>query len=142
MSLSSFVLIAMLVSPALAQAPTVSLLIDLPDFAKSGTINLRSTLASVSSRKGQAFHFGSTFDTSYPDQSYHANLYNTVFNHMVSENACKWQSTEPAPGTTSLTGCKGAQSFANTHGDSFRGHNTFWHAQLPVRAIMRARGQG
>jgi endo-1,4-beta-xylanase len=135
MSLSVFVLLAVLASPALAQAPTVSLLIDLPGFASNGTLNLRSTLSAVSMRKGQAFHFGSTYETSYPDASYHVNLYNTFFNHMVAENSCKWQSTEPAPGTTSLTACKGVQSFAASHGDSFRGHNTFWHSQTPVRTF-------
>jgi hypothetical protein len=136
MSLTAFVLLAVLASPALAQAPTVSLLIDLPGFASNGTLNLRSTLSAVSTRKGQAFHFGSTYETYYQDASYHANLYNTFFNHMVAENSCKWQSTEPSPNVTSLTGCKAVQSFATSHGDSFRGHNTFWHAQTPVSGVL------
>jgi endo-1,4-beta-xylanase len=136
MSISALILLAVLASPALAQAPTVSLLIDLPNFASNGTLNLRSTLSAVSTRKGQSFHFGSTYETSYPDASYHANLYSTFFNHMVAEKSCKWQTTEPSPNVTSLTGCKGVQSFATSHGDSFRGHNTFWHANTPVSGFL------
>ncbi|KAJ7096565.1 glycoside hydrolase superfamily [Mycena belliarum] len=59
------------------------------------------------------------------------NVYNTFFNHMVAENGCKWQSTEPSRGTSSLTACLGVQSYATARGASFRGHNTFWHSQLP-----------
>jgi endo-1,4-beta-xylanase len=140
MSLASFVLLAVLASPILAApAPTVSLLIDQKGYASSGAINLKSTLQKVASRKGGAFHFGSTYDTSYPasEASFTQNVYTTFFNHMVAENGCKWQSTEPSPGTSSLTACKGVQSFAAAHGDTFRGHNTFWHEQLPVRPAPR-----
>ncbi|KAJ6554861.1 glycoside hydrolase superfamily, partial [Mycena capillaripes] len=53
------------------------------------------------------------------------------FNHIVAENGCKWQSTEPSRGTSSLTQCLGVQSYAVARNASFRGHNTFWHQQLP-----------
>jgi endo-1,4-beta-xylanase len=137
MSLASFVLLAVLASPALAQTPTVSLLIDLSGYASSGTLNIKSTLSQVAARKGE-FHFGSTYDTSYPssEASWVSDKYNTFFNHIVAENGCKWDATEPSRGTASLNGCKGVQSYAASHGDSFRGHNTFWHAQTPVRALL------
>jgi hypothetical protein len=135
MSLASFVLLAVLASPALAATPTVSLLIDLAGYQSSGTLNIKSTLSQVASRKGQ-FHFGSTYETYYPssEASFASNLYSTFFNHVVAENSCKWSSTEPSRGTSSLGGCQSVQSYAAAHGDTFRGHNTFWHAQTPVRA--------
>ncbi|KAJ6468506.1 glycoside hydrolase superfamily [Mycena vitilis] len=131
-SLTSFVLLAVLTAPALAQSPTVSLLID-NGFPSTGTLSLRSVLDSVSARKGQTFHFGSTWDTSYSsaEASWMTNAYNTFFNHIVAENGCKWQSTEPSRGTSSLTQCLGVQSYAVSRNASFRGHNTFWHEQLP-----------
>jgi endo-1,4-beta-xylanase len=132
MSLASFVLLAVLASPALAQSPTVSLLIDLPGYASSGTLNIKSTLSSVSTRKGAAFHFGSTYEPSYGSTSFVSNLFTNFFNHAVAENSCKWDATEPSRGTSSLGNCKAVQSYAASHGDSFRGHNTFWHSQLPV----------
>jgi endo-1,4-beta-xylanase len=132
MSLYSFVLLAVLASPVLAQTPTVSLLIDLPGYSASGTLNIKSTLQSVTARKG-TFHFGSTYDQNYSDAPWSSNIYNTYFSHVVAENSCKWQSTEPSRGTSSLSGCQYVQSFATSKSVSFRGHNTFWHAQLPVR---------
>jgi endo-1,4-beta-xylanase len=132
MSLTAFVLLAVLASPALAQTPAVSLLIDQPGYASSGALNIKSTLSSVSTRKGAAFHFGSTYEPSYGDASFVSNVFNTFFNHVVAENSCKWSGTEPVRGMSSLGNCKAVQSFAASHGDSFRGHNTFWHSQLPV----------
>jgi endo-1,4-beta-xylanase len=64
-SLTGFVLLAVLASPALAQTPTVSLLID-NGYPSSGTLNIKSTLKQVATRKGAPFHFGSTYETSYP----------------------------------------------------------------------------
>ncbi|KAJ7487995.1 glycosyl hydrolase family 10-domain-containing protein, partial [Mycena latifolia] len=95
--------------------------------------SLRSVLASVAARKGQTFHFGSTWDTSYSSAqaSWMTTTYNTFFNHIVAENGCKWDATEPSRGTSSLTQCLGAQSYAAARGASFRGHNTFWHSQTP-----------
>jgi endo-1,4-beta-xylanase len=59
-------------------------------------------------------------------------VYRTFFNHVVAENSCKWSGTEPSRGTSSLSGCKAVQSFAIKNGATFRGHNTFWHAQTPT----------
>ncbi|KAJ7696518.1 glycoside hydrolase superfamily [Mycena rosella] len=131
-SFASFVLLAVLASPVLAQTPTVSLLID-NGFPSSGTLSIRSVLNSVATRKGQTFHFGSTWDTSYSsaEASWMTNVYNTFFNHMVAENGCKWSATEPTRGVSSLTQCLGVQSYAVARNASFRGHNTFWHEQLP-----------
>jgi endo-1,4-beta-xylanase len=72
-SLTGFVLLAVLASPALAQTPTVSLLID-KGYPSSGTLNIKSTLKQVSTRKGAAFHFGSTYETAYP-QAWTKNIY-------------------------------------------------------------------
>jgi endo-1,4-beta-xylanase len=135
MSLTAFVLFAVLASPALAQSPSVSLLIDLPQYQSSGsTPNLRTVLSQVSTRKGASFHFGSTYDTYYKSNqaSWFQNVFNTYFNHVVAENGCKWQGTEPSPGTSSLGSCQAVKSYASARGASFRGHNTFWHSQLPV----------
>jgi endo-1,4-beta-xylanase len=55
----------------------------------------------------------------------------TYFNHIVAENSCKWQGTEPSRGTSDLSGCLAVQSYATANGCSFRGHNTFWHSQTP-----------
>jgi endo-1,4-beta-xylanase len=63
--LTGFVLLALLASPALAQTPTVSLLID-GAYPASGTLNIKSVLKQVSARKGAAFHFGSTYESFYP----------------------------------------------------------------------------
>jgi endo-1,4-beta-xylanase len=77
-SFGPFVLLAIFASSSLtalaASAPTVSLLID-NGYASSGTLNLRSTLKQVSTRKGAAFHFGSTYEASYPNQSYMTNAF-------------------------------------------------------------------
>lgn len=129
-TLTSLAVLSVLVSPALA-APTVSLLID-NGYASSGTLNIKTVLQNVSTRKGSTFHFGSTYDTYAPNQSWAAGVFNTFFNHIVAENGCKWDATEPSRGTSSLSGCQGVQSFGATYGDSFRGHNTFWHSQTPV----------
>lgn len=137
-SLAAFVLLGVLAAPAFAQTPTVSLLID-NGYPSSGTLNLKSVLQAVSTRKGSQFHFGSTYDTSYTETSWMENIYSTFFNHIVAENGCKWQSTEPTEGVSSLTACQGAQSFAASQGASFRGHNTFWHQQLPVSFTMHSR---
>ncbi|KAF8316680.1 glycoside hydrolase [Clavulina sp. PMI_390] len=128
-TLASVVVLTSLAAPALA-VPTVSLLID-NGYASSGTLSIKSVLSAVSSRKGSAFHFGSTYDTYAPNQSWQQGIFNTFFNHIVAENGCKWDATEPTRGVSSLSGCQGVQSFGATYGDSFRGHNTFWHSQLP-----------
>jgi endo-1,4-beta-xylanase len=57
--------------------PTVSLLID-NGYASSGTLNLRSTLNQVSTRKGGVFHFGSTYEASYANQTWVANIFSCV----------------------------------------------------------------
>ncbi|KAF8316682.1 glycoside hydrolase [Clavulina sp. PMI_390] len=123
------VLIFSLATPALA-VPTVSLLID-NGYASSGTLSIKSILSSVSSRKGSTFHFGSTYDTYSTNQAWLESTYSTFFNHIVAENECKWDSTEPSEGDSTLTSCLAVQSFGATYGDTFRGHNTFWHSQLP-----------
>ncbi|KZV77349.1 glycoside hydrolase family 10 protein [Peniophora sp. CONT] len=128
-SLRSFVLVAVAAAPALAVS-TVDLLID-HGYASTGTINLRSVLASVATRKGQTFHFGSTYDTYNPNADWTANVFSTFFNHVVAENGCKWDATEPSNGVSDLTECLAVQSYATKEGDSFRGHNTFWHSQTP-----------
>ena len=130
-SLTSFVLLAVLASPALAQTPTVSLLID-HGYPSSGTLNIKSVLNDVSTRKGQTFHFGSTYDTYDSNAAWTSNIFTTFFNHIVAENGCKWDATEPTRGTSSLSGCIGVQTFATQHSDTFRGHNLFWHSQTPV----------
>ncbi|KZS90767.1 glycoside hydrolase [Sistotremastrum niveocremeum HHB9708] len=130
LALSSFVVLAIVASPALAQ-PAVSLLIDLPGYSTTGTPNLQTVLQSVSSRKGGTFHFGSTYDTYSNDNSWLGTVFGPFFNHLVAENGCKWDATEPTRGVSSLTSCQGAQSFATSHGATFRGHNTFWHSQTP-----------
>ena len=130
-SLSSFVLIAVIAAPVLS-VPTVDLLID-HGYATSGDIDLRTVLAAVASRKGQAFRFGSTYNTDGVDASFTTDVFDTFFNHAVAENECKWDATEPSPGTSDLTECLAVQRFAAASNASFRGHNTFWHSQLPVR---------
>ncbi|KAF7297504.1 Beta-xylanase [Mycena indigotica] len=127
--LTSFVALAVTLAPALAQ-PAVSLLTD-NGYPTSGTLNLVSTLQAVSTRKGQTFHFGSTYDTYDANQSWFTSVFSTFYKHVVSENGCKWDATEPSQGTSSLTECLACQSFATTNGDTFRGHNTFWHSQTP-----------
>lgn len=134
-SLLSFVFVAILATNLAISAPTVDLLID-HGYQSSGTLSLRSTLSSVATRKGQTFHFGSTYDTSAANQAWAANIFATYFNHVVAENGCKWDATEPSQGVSSLTACLGVQSFATSHSATFRGHNTFWHSQLPVRPLI------
>ena len=80
-SLKSFVLAAVVAAPALA-VNTVDLLID-HGYASTGALNLRSVLSSVATRKGQTFHFGSTYDTYDADASWTANVFSTFFNHIV-----------------------------------------------------------
>nr|GAT43893.1 glycoside hydrolase [Mycena chlorophos] len=117
-------------SPSLCSHPAVSLLID-NGYPSSGTLNIASVLTQVSAKKGQTFHFGSTYDTYDADQSWFDSIFQTFFKHVVSENGCKWDATEPTQGTSDLTECLATQSFATTYGNSFRGHNTFWHSQTP-----------
>ncbi|KAH9475719.1 Endo-1,4-beta-xylanase D [Psilocybe cubensis] len=126
----SFVVLSVLAAPALCQT-AVSLLVDFDGYQKSGTLNLRSTLQSVSTRKGQPFMFGSTYDTYESNQSFSSSVFSTFFNHVVAENGCKWDATEPSRGTPDLGECQAVQSFASKNGASFRGHNTFWHSQTP-----------
>lgn len=60
-SLASLLTLSSLISHTLA-VPTVSLLID-NGYASTGTLSIHSILSAVSTKKGQAFHFGSTYDT-------------------------------------------------------------------------------
>ncbi|VDB95864.1 unnamed protein product [Peniophora sp. CBMAI 1063] len=128
-SLSSFISLVVVAAPALA-VPTVDLLID-HGYATGGDIDLRTVLAAVSTRKGQTFRFGSTYNTNNADPSFTSDVFDVFYNHAVAENECKWSATEPAPGTSSLTACQAVQSLAAASNASFRGHNTFWHSQLP-----------
>ncbi|KAF8966736.1 glycoside hydrolase superfamily [Flammula alnicola] len=127
---ASLVILSVLAAPVLSQ-PAVSLLIDFAGYQSSGTINLRSTLQNVSSLKGQTFHFGSTYDTYDADASWTQSVFSTFFNHIVAENGCKWDATEPTRGVSALTGCVAVQSYGTSNGATFRGHNTFWHSQTP-----------
>ena len=134
LQLKTLVTLAVLAAPSFA-VPTVDLLID-NGYPTSGSLNLRSVLGDVATRKGQTFHFGSTYDTYDSDASWLQTAFSTVFNHLVAENGCKWDATEPTRGNSDLTSCLGAQSFAFANGASFRGHNTFWHSQLPVSGLF------
>ena len=126
----SFVVVSVLAAPALCQT-AVSLLVDFAGYQSSGTLSLRSTLQSVVQKKGE-FYFGSTYDTYDADASFNQNVFSTFFNHVVAENGCKWDATEPSRGTSDLTECLAVQSYATKNGATFRGHNTFWHSQTPV----------
>ncbi|KAJ7195143.1 glycoside hydrolase superfamily [Mycena haematopus] len=126
--LASLVGLAVFVSVARAQ-PAVSLLID-NGYPSTGAINLVSILANVTAKKG-TFHFGSTYDTYEANQSWFTSTFSTFYRHVVSENGCKWDATEPSQGTSDLTECLASQSFATANGNTFRGHNTFWHSQTP-----------
>ncbi|KAG8842845.1 hypothetical protein FRB96_004707 [Tulasnella sp. 330] len=128
-AITSFLFLTAVASPVFA-VPTVSLLID-HGYASTGTLNVKSVLSAVSTRKGSAFHFGSTYDTYTAAQSFQTSVFTSFFNHVVAENGCKWDATEPTRGTSDLTECLAVQSFATTNGNSFRGHNTFWHSQTP-----------
>ncbi|KAK7059977.1 beta-xylanase [Favolaschia claudopus] len=127
---ASFVALAMLASVARAQ-PAVSLLID-NGYPSTGSLNIASVLSQVSTKKGQAFHFGSTYDTYDANQSWFTSVFTTFYRHVVSENGCKWDATEPSQGVSDLTECLACQKFATTNGATFRGHNTFWHSQTPT----------
>ncbi|KAJ7617346.1 glycoside hydrolase superfamily, partial [Roridomyces roridus] len=131
MLFASFVATAILAAQMAHAQPTVSLLID-HGFPSTGALNLGSVLQQVSTKKGQAFHFGSTYDSYDADQSWFTSTFANFFKHVVSENGCKWDATEPSQGTSSLTECLACQSFATQIGATFRGHNTFWHSQLPT----------
>ncbi|KAJ7491727.1 glycoside hydrolase superfamily [Mycena galericulata] len=128
--LASFVALAMFAAVARAQ-PAVSLLID-NGYASTGAINLAPILTQVSAKKGSAFHFGSTYDTYEADQAWFDTTFATFYKHVVSENGCKWDATEPTQGVSDLTECLATQSFATSNGNTFRGHNTFWHSQTPT----------
>lgn len=130
--LQALVVLSVLAAPVLSQ-PAVSLLIDFAGYQSTGSLNLRSTLQQVAARKGSTFHFGSTYDTYDSDASFLSSVFSTYFNHVVAENGCKWDATEPTRGTSDLTECQAVQSFATKNGATFRGHNTFWHSQTPVR---------
>lgn len=129
-ALASLLFLAALASPSVA-VPTVSLLID-NGYASTGTLNIKTVLQNVSTKKGQAFHFGSTYDTYDANAAWTATIFETFFNHVVAENSCKWDSTETSEGVSTLTSCEAVESYATEYSNSFRGHNTFWHSQLPV----------
>ena len=120
-----------LVVPA-SSVLTVDLLID-HGYENSGNINLREVLSSVSQRKGQRFHFGSTLNISVPHPRFTEDVFNTFFGHVVAENGCKWGEVEREPGKSNLSECFDVLDFAREHSNTFRGHNTFWHTHLPVR---------
>jgi endo-1,4-beta-xylanase len=84
--LVSFVALAIFtaVAPSRAQ-PDVSLLID-NGYPSTGSLNLVPILAQVSAKKGQTFHFGSTYDTYDADQSWFTSIFTTFYRHVVSEN--------------------------------------------------------
>lgn len=129
--LVSLGLIAGIITPIFA-VPSVDLLID-HGFQRSGVINLRKTLASVSQRKGKKFHFGSTLNITIPHPGWPEDVFSSFFDHVVAENGCKWGEVEREPGKSNLTECFDVPNFADKLGNSFRGHNTFWHTHLPVR---------
>ncbi|KAJ6452474.1 glycoside hydrolase superfamily [Mycena sanguinolenta] len=126
--LASFVALAIFAAVARGQ-PAVSLLID-NGYPSTGSINLVPILADVVAKKG-TFHFGSTYDTYEADQAWSTSTFGTFYRHVVSENGCKWDATEPTQGVSDLTECLACQSFATENGNTFRGHNTFWHEQTP-----------
>jgi endo-1,4-beta-xylanase len=121
---ASFVLAAVLAAPALAATPPVSLLTDLALYPESGPILIRALLPLVSARKGTPFHFGSTYDvfSNQAAANFTNTVYDTVFNHMVAENGCKWYDTEPVRGEISLSDCKGVSQYAAAHYATFRGY--------------------
>lgn len=136
-TLTSLVLLVSFFTLARA-APKVDLLID-HGFQKSGPIDLRlrnGVLDAVSKRKGQTFHFGSTLNTTRSHIEWTSEKFSTFWHHMVAEDGCKWYATEPSPGKPSLADCRPVQEYAEEHGNSFRGHNTFWHQELPVCFVL------
>jgi endo-1,4-beta-xylanase len=44
-------------------------------YASSGTLNLRSVLAQVATRKGATFHFGSTYEANSQNEAWMENAY-------------------------------------------------------------------
>ena len=130
LSFSFLTLLLGFVVPVLS-APTVDLLID-NGYEKTGNINLREVLLSVSQRKGQPFHFGSTLNISVPHPRFTEDIFGTFFDHVVAENGCKWGEVEREPGKSNLSECFDVLDFAREHSNTFRGHNTLWHTHLPV----------
>ncbi|MBX7098566.1 MAG: endo-1,4-beta-xylanase, partial [Myxococcaceae bacterium] len=53
------------------------------------------------------------------------------FNRVTPENAMKWASIHPQPGTYDFADADALVAFAQAHGQSVRGHTLVWHQQLP-----------
>ncbi len=53
------------------------------------------------------------------------------FNIVVSENDMKWRATEPEQGRFDFTYADALVAFAESHGQSVRGHNLCWHPDNP-----------
>ncbi|KZO99283.1 glycoside hydrolase family 10 protein [Calocera viscosa TUFC12733] len=121
-------------SLAAAQTPNVSLLIDQPYYYDlTQSLDIRALLPYVSLRKGAAFQWGSTY--SYPaatEANWTSEKFSTFWNHIVAGNDCKWYATEPERQDFTLSACEGVSQYAAAHYATFRGHNTFWHNQLPA----------
>ena len=57
------------------------------------------------------------------------------------ENACKWDSTEPARGQFLFDGCDAVHQYADRHVMAFRGHNLCWDQQNLCRLARGRRLQ-
>lgn len=65
----------------------------------------------------------------------------THFNAVTAENAMKWESLQPYPGTFDFYAADNLVDYAEKHGLAVHGHTLIWHSQTPDWVFLDANGQ-
>ncbi|MEV3859671.1 endo-1,4-beta-xylanase [Streptomyces sp. NPDC050095] len=94
----------------------------------SPTAQAADTLGGAASAHGR--YFGAAVAPHLGETDYESTL-NREFSSVVSENAMKWDATEPSPNQFNFSGGDQLVTYAQQHGKFVRGHTLVWHAQQP-----------
>jgi endo-1,4-beta-xylanase len=83
---------------------------------------------------GNHFLFGVAANNSQLDgrNAKAAEIISRHFSSLTAENAMKWQSLQPTPGTYDFTAADRCVEFGQTHGLAVVGHTLVWHSQTPA----------
>jgi endo-1,4-beta-xylanase len=87
------------------------------------------SLGSLAASKGRSF--GSATDNPELSDATYTSILGSEFAQITPGNTMKWQYTEPSQNQFSFGQADTVVSFAQSHGQSVRGHTLVWYSQLP-----------
>jgi len=87
------------------------------------------SLGSLAVAKGR--YFGSATDNPELSNAAYTSVLGSEFGQLTPGNTMKWQFTEPNQGQFSFGQADAIVSFAQSHGQTVRGHTLVWYSQLP-----------